>query len=323
MDVVKLMNERGIRRVVIEDLKKRPLGIITIRDVLRNLECDYRDFLERKLRHTRDLLNLMPEMLVEVSDTGSELLIVWANAKVFKHFGSDIIDKPVQELVPPATWHKMYKTLLSSGRIENVRFKKGEGMYQASGFYIKTGGEVENGRIQLMIVDITEDMRLSFTDPLTGLYNRRFINEVLIKEIERDKRLDKEFSIVLLDLDNFKKVNDTFGHLSGDIALKTVAGIMTGNVRKFDIVGRYGGEEFVIVMPETSKIRALDIADRIRSVLGRKSIGIAGRKRIKLTGSFGIATFKEDGTSPAELLFLADERLYKAKREGKNRVVVR
>ncbi|MBF0558244.1 MAG: GGDEF domain-containing protein [Nitrospirae bacterium] len=323
VDVVKLMNDQSIRRVVIEDRAKRPLGIVTIRDVLKNLECDYCDFLERKLRNTRDFLNLMPGMLIEVSDTGNNRLIVWANDKVFTRFGRDIIDKPVTELVPPAIWNKMYKTLLASNRIENVRFKKNEDMYQASGFYIKTDGKVENGRIQLMMVDITEDIKLSFTDPLTGLYNRRFINEVLMKEIERDKRLGKEFSIVLLDIDNFKRVNDTYGHLSGDEVLKTVAMLMTDNVRKFDVVGRYGGEEFVIIMPETPKITAFDVSERIRSILEKKSIGITGRKRIKLTASFGIATFQVDGMSSAELLLLADERLYKAKKEGKNRVVDR
>lgn len=323
MDAVKLMNDRGIRRVVIEDPAKGLLGIITIRDVLKNLECDYCDFLERKLRHTRDLLNLMPEMLVEVSDTGDERLIVWANAEVFKRFGRDVIDRRVTELIPAAVWKDIYKTLLASGRIENVRFRKNEYMYQVSGFYIKTDGEVEDGRLQLMIVDITEDIRLSFTDPLTGLYNRRFLNEVLMKEIERAKRLGKQFSIVLLDLDNFKKVNDTFGHLSGDAALKTVAGLMTGNVRKFDVVGRYGGEEFVVIMPETGRNTARDVSERIRSLLEKKSIGVPGKKRIRITASFGIATFQEDGMTPTELLFLADERLYNAKRGGKNRVVDR
>lgn len=321
VDVVKKMNRNNIRRVVIRNRERTALGIVTIRDVLKNLEGDYSKFLERKLKHTKDILNLLPEMLIEVADTRKEQLIIWANEKVMKRFGKRIIDKRITEFIPPNTWEKIYGALLKSGKIENIKYKKDEGIYELSGFFIRTEGRVEKGRVQLIVRDITEEIKMSVTDPLTSLYNRRFINEFLIKELERSKRLRKHFSIAIVDLDDFKKLNDTYGHLAGDIVLKAVSGLMTAGTRKVDLAGRYGGEEFVIIMPETAKNTALQAADRLRAKIENETIPISKRRKVKITASFGIATFPEDGASTDDLLITADDRLYKAKREGKNRVV--
>ncbi|MBI3592107.1 MAG: GGDEF domain-containing protein [Nitrospirae bacterium] len=319
--VVKVMNDSIIRRVVIEDKAGSAIGIVTIRDVLKSLEGDYSEFLERKLKHAKDVLNLLPEMLIEVSDTGKEHLVIWANEKAINRFGKKILDRPITEFIPAKTWEKVYSILYKSHKIEDVRFKKNDEVYELSGFFIKTDGKLERGRTHLIVMDITEDIKLSTTDPLTGLYNRRFTNEVLMKEIERSKRLNKKFSIVICDLDDFKRLNDNYGHLSGDEVLRSIAKLMTENTRKLDIVGRYGGEEFVIIMPETARGISFHVSDRLRDKIEHKEITLSKRRKVKITASFGIATIPEDGMSPDDLLITADDRLYKAKREGKNKVV--
>lgn len=321
VDVVAAMNDRDIRRVVVNDEEGRALGIITIKDVLRNLEGDYSEFLERKLRHAKDVLNLLPEMMIEVSDARKEHLVAWVNEMVLTRFGRKLIDRPVTRLIPVKTWEKICSGLRRSGTVEDVRFRKDSQIYELSGFFIKTDGKAERGRIQLIIRDITEDIRLSTTDPLTGLYNRRFIHEFLVKEIERSKRLDKSFSVVILDLDDFKRLNDTYGHPAGDAVLRTIAQMITDNVRRADIAGRYGGEEFIVIMPESASGIASYAAERLRSRIEQQAIELPKKKRASLTASFGVATFPQDGTSPDDLLVAADDRLYRAKREGKNRVV--
>lgn len=321
IDITKTMNARNIGRVVIEDADGLALGMITDRDLVRNLEGNYNEFLERKLKYTKKVLNLLPVMLFEVIDTGSELLVVWANEKVLSRFGRKIIDKPVTELVPAQEWNDIYHVLMEQNKIEDVRFKKDNCIFEFSGIYLPIDKITEKGRIQLFLKDITEEVMLTTTDSLTSIYNRRYMNEFLAKETERSKRAHREFSITIIDVDDFKKVNDMYGHASGDVVLKEIARGMISCAREYDIVGRYGGEEFLIIMPEVNKQTAVDVADRIRRNIEKHEIELTGGAKVTVTASFGIASFEEDGNSPDDLLVKADERLYKAKREGKNRVV--
>jgi diguanylate cyclase (GGDEF)-like protein len=258
---------------------------------------------------------------MEVADTDKDHLITWSNEKAIDLFSMKIIDKPVTKIIPAKTWGKIYPVLLKSHKIENIRFKKRDNIYELTGFFIKTDNVLEKGRIQLIIKDITEDIKLSIIDSLTCLYNRRFINEVLMKETERSSRLNKKFSLVMFDLDDFKKVNDLYGHFAGDNVLKSIAKLTDKGIRKADIAGRYGGEEFVIIMPETDKKTAYRVTERLRTKIGNKEIMTPKKKKITITASFGIASYPEDGTSPEDLLLMSDERLYKAKKEGKNRTV--
>ncbi len=320
VDVVKTMNNNNIRRVVVEDSKGAVVGMITLRDVLKNLEGGYSDFLEMKLKYTKEILNLLPEMLLEVSDTGKEHLIIWANEKFLNKHSRKVIDRPITSFIPVKTWEKIYNNLLRSSKIEEVRFKKGKDVYEVSGFFIKTDGKLEKGRIHLIARDITDDIRLLTTDTLTGIYNRRFINEFLINEIERSKRMNKRFSIAMLDIDDFKKLNDTYGHMAGDAVLKFMSNLIAESLRKSDIVGRYGGEEFIIIMPETDmKVSGL-VSERVRKKIEDGAIPLSKKKSVNITASFGIASFPDDGISSDDLLITADDRLYKAKKEGKNKV---
>jgi diguanylate cyclase (GGDEF)-like protein len=321
IDVVKTMNNRDIRRLVVEDEDGLATGMITNRDLVRNFEGDYNDLLERKLKHSKDVFNLLPEMLFEAIDIGDDQLVVWANEKVLSRFGKQIIDQSMTELVPSEKWRDIYSVLINQKKVEDVRFKKHECTYEFSGFYLPLDKTTEKGRIELILRDITEEVMLATTDPLTKIYNRRYMNEFLAMETQRSRRSQKEFAVVLVDVDDFKKINDAYGHLSGDVILKMIVGGIISGTRQYDIVGRYGGEEFLIIMPEIDKLTAVHVADRMRRNIENHEIEVLDGEKVRVTASFGVSIFSEDGISPDDLLVKADERLYKAKWEGKNRVV--
>src|SRR6058998_1327424 len=157
----------------------------------------------------------------------------------------------------------------------------------------------------------------SFRDDVTGLYNRRFFSLRLEEEISRFRRFSHPVSVVLLDLDGFKSVNDEFGHAVGDETLREIAQILVKQSRGINVVSRYGGDEFAILLVETSKAGARLYADRIRQVIG--SFPFSHGKHI--TASLGVASVPDDEAATAEDLFrAADEALYAAKRAGKNQV---
>ncbi len=320
VEVVEVMNYKNIRRIVVIDDTGSAINMVTIRDVIENLEGDYSKFMERKLRGAKEILNLLPEMLIEVTDTGREQLIIWVNDKVLSTFGREILDKPVTGLLPPETWNNIHSTLSTLGKIEHIKLKIKDRIYELSGCFISTFGKMEQGRFQLIMRDITDDIMMSTVDPLTNIYNRRFINGFLIKELERGKRLDRHFAVVISDIDNFKAINDAHGHLSGDLVLQTLAQLMTGTVRNLDVVGRYGGDEFMLILPDSNKESALKVMDRLRTNVQDITIKVLKDAEVKITASFGISFFPEDGSSLEDLLVAADERLYKAKRLGKNQI---
>lgn len=157
----------------------------------------------------------------------------------------------------------------------------------------------------------------SFKDDVTGLYNRRFFSLRLEEELSRNRRFNHPVSVVLLDLDGFKAVNDDFGHAAGDETLRDVAQILMRHSRGINVVSRYGGDEFAILLVETSKAGALLYADRIRETVA--TFPFAHGKPV--TASFGVASLPGDEAETGEELFrAADEALYRAKRAGKNQV---
>jgi diguanylate cyclase (GGDEF)-like protein len=158
----------------------------------------------------------------------------------------------------------------------------------------------------------------SFKDEVTGLYNRRFFSLRLEEEISRFRRFNHPVSVVVLDLDGFKSVNDEFGHAVGDETLRDVGQILMKHSRGINVVSRYGGDEFAVLLVETSKSGARLYADRIRQVVA--TFPYSHGKRV--TASFGVASLPDDEASTSEELFrAADEALYAAKRAGKNQVV--
>ncbi|MCA9482255.1 MAG: diguanylate cyclase [Nitrospina sp.] len=161
---------------------------------------------------------------------------------------------------------------------------------------------------------------ISRIDPLTRLSNRRDIQEVLGRELSRCQRYENEFSIIMGDIDFFKKVNDQYGHDMGDNVLKEVAGMLQNEVRKIDKVARWGGEEFLIVLPDTDLPGAYRVAEKIRAAVELRESRF-DEAIVKLTMSFGVAGISEVGGKIEEMIKLADLRLYKAKDQGRNKVV--
>ena len=159
-------------------------------------------------------------------------------------------------------------------------------------------------------------------DELTGLYNRRRFQERLKIETERARRYGRDLSLLMLDIDHFKLVNDTYGHRAGDAVLADLATLMRDATRETDQVARYGGEEFVILMPETPELAAVAIAERIRETVAEHTT-VAGEVSIRFTVSAGVATLVHgEGQAGEDIVRRGDEAMYQAKRSGRNRVAV-
>ncbi len=162
---------------------------------------------------------------------------------------------------------------------------------------------------------------LSITDSLTQLLNRRYFLERLDEEINRAREFNLEFSFLMVDIDHFKDYNDRFGHLAGDIVLRQTSRIIKKSTRQIDLVGRYGGEEFSILLPETSKQGAYLAAERIRKSLEAKKIK-AYDESLNVTISIGLCSFPKDAKTEDEIIDKADLALYQAKNKGRNQVCI-
>ncbi|OGF62395.1 MAG: hypothetical protein A2Y62_17255 [Candidatus Fischerbacteria bacterium RBG_13_37_8] len=163
---------------------------------------------------------------------------------------------------------------------------------------------------------IEELHKQAITDPLTSLANRRFFNQALTKEIQRSIRTQRTLSLIITDIDNFKDINDAYGHQMGDQVLIKVASIFTVNSRTIDLIARIGGDEFAIILPEANAKQAFDVADRLRHVLSSTHIEPIGY----ITASFGISTFSALFHNADEFITQADNAMYQAKKLGRNRV---
>ena len=157
-------------------------------------------------------------------------------------------------------------------------------------------------------------------DSLTGLANRRVLDERLEEELDRSRRYGTHLSLILVDIDNFKSVNDRYGHQCGDDVLRGVAPVFGNSLRELDLAGRFGGEEFALVLPGTPVASALRVAEQIRRALAKVTVVGPGGELIGVTASFGAAEFPAN-TSVGSLVEAADRALYQAKRDGKDRVV--
>jgi len=179
-------------------------------------------------------------------------------------------------------------------------------------FKFLTGGNIENAYHE-------EIYRLTTIDGLTQIFNKRYFLETIEREIARSHRYRRELSLVMFDIDHFKKVNDGYGHLAGDYVLKHLAQTVRAKIRREDCFARYGGEEFAIVLPEIDNGNCLPFAEKIREIVERTDFKFENA-RIPLTISMGVASVDPDLIDAAGIIKRADERLYEAKASGRNRV---
>ena len=186
-------------------------------------------------------------------------------------------------------------------------------------YFVNVNHELKNPKV-IELAAFERTARSAVTDALTGLYNRGFFLQALTREVQRARRHDLLLSLVMVDLDNFKSINDTRGHPEGDRVLVRAAALINESLREIDIAARYGGEEFAIILPETSRAGAAVVADRIRLRLAtdfaRRRTGPA------VTLSAGVAGYPEDAGSADDMVRRADEALYRSKANGKNRVTL-
>ncbi|CAN5347257.1 diguanylate cyclase [soil metagenome] len=178
----------------------------------------------------------------------------------------------------------------------------------------ETNAELEEMNKQLV--------KLSITDGLTELFNHRHIHELLGEEFERSARTGESIAVVMMDLDHFKAVNDTHGHPTGDVVLHETAGMIRDTAREIDMPGRYGGEEFIAILPETDEQAAVNFAERVRSAVEEHEYR-DGETLVRMTVSCGVAASASGGNvdTPQGLLKRADDALYAAKEGGRNRVI--
>ncbi|MDP1896337.1 MAG: GGDEF domain-containing protein, partial [Sulfurimicrobium sp.] len=180
----------------------------------------------------------------------------------------------------------------------------------------------ENRRLEQMVKERTEEIeKLSNTDGLTGLWNRRHLEEMLKQEFQRASRHGHSLTVMLLDLDHFKHVNDTYGHLGGDEVLREAATRVRSALRHTDFVARYGGEEIVVILIDTPLSCATVVGEKLREAIANNPVNYEG-KDILVTTSIGISAIHADDTCPQNILERADIGLYRSKEGGRNRVTV-
>lgn len=259
--------------------------------------------------------------------------------KMFGYGAQEVKDKPSNILLPEnarAENEKVVADFLKDGtfrrRLNDKGYvlkglrKNGDEFYtQSTIMRLEFDGQLY---ISFIIRDITEDkkteeelLKLASTDPLTGALNRREFTALVEREAKRSRRYDRPLSIMMFDLDHFKNLNDTYGHAAGDKALQRFTTICCNALRNIDIFGRWGGEEFVSILPETSADNAAVIAERLRKLVSETEIDFKGEK-IKFTVSIGIAQFKQNESSIEGPLGRADAAVYDAKKAGRNNIAI-
>jgi len=233
-------------------------------------------------------------------------------------FYSDLVFALLSRRYPqPGEAHMMWDQIISHRNVLTQALERNPGIVVAALDWLSNvqddktveWGLIETGKLENMLTR-------AVLDGLTGLYDHDTVLTLLEKEIERARRHSKTISLLMLDLDDFKLVNDNFGHQKGDEVLVRLADIIRETIRTMDVAGRYGGEEFIVILPETDIISAIQSAERIRETIEDQF-----SQDMQLTASVGIACFPNDGDNVTTLVKAADEALYQAKAEGKNQVV--
>ena len=284
--------------------------------------------LKRVEKKLNDYVALIDESVITSSTDlqGNITYVSNAFCRISKYEKSELIGKNHRIIrhpdMPEDIYRELWNTIINNqswqGEIKN-RAKDGSSYWVYA--VISPDFDDKGERIGYTAIrqDITDKKRaeaLAITDRLTGLYNRLKLDEVLMYEIVKTKRYHTALSLIIIDVDHFKSVNDTYGHQVGDTVLKEVANILRTVSRGSDVVGRWGGEEFLIILPNTNLAGALVAAEKIRTAIEEHSFSVAGKK----TASLGVSEFLVEETEDA-FIERADQALYRAKTGGRNQVV--
>jgi diguanylate cyclase (GGDEF)-like protein/PAS domain S-box-containing protein len=329
--------------------KGRTVRVVEFRDITelkkaytRTLEVNKRlqqEIIERRI--TEEALKASEEKLQTIIETSPDGIAIsslegnveFVTVKGLSMWGYDTVDeiigRNIMEFLHPA-YHEKARYLITEMLKGNLTGAAEYMMVRRDGscFYCEVNAnvlrDINKNPIGILYVerDITERKlleeelkELAIKDQLTGLYNRRKIDEVLMKEKQQADRSQQDLSIIIADIDMFKLVNDQFGHLVGDIVLSEVTKILGSSIRKTDVLGRWGGEEFMIICPDTDLNGALNLAEKLRRKIAQYHFDQVGHK----TCSFGVAQLRKD-ESIDSLLLRSDTALYRAKERGRNRV---
>ncbi|MBF0482035.1 MAG: diguanylate cyclase [Desulfovibrionaceae bacterium] len=241
----------------------------------------------------------------------------WASLE--KEFGEEIYSEALYqltrlELSPPRAKICVNDILVHQAELAD-RLSRPVGLLTAVCDYFQYVKPMLNEPVLVEVRLLLQKEEGAYKDELTGLFNRRYFNIELTREMERYRRFGHPFSLLMIDVDHFKRVNDKHGHLAGDQALRTLAGILNQSARLCDRAARFGGEEFTVILPQSCREEALIAAERIRAEVARTPVVYEGANLGPITVSVGVATYPADALDCAQLLRRADEALYQAKRK--------
>lgn len=307
--------------------------------ISNNLLCIQLDSMQEQIDAGRSRLEQIvlsspfPIMISKLKD--DHLLLI--NEKAANLFNVDIYSsykyRTVDFYVDPNNRNELISLLEKNPVVENFEILvRAKGMTES--FWLLVSARVIDYNYEIAIYmafqDITErkqkELRLydqATRDPLTGCYNRRSFDEMVVKEVYKARRTKRPFCVFMIDADHFKKVNDTYGHGAGDRVLKALAACCRRTLRESDIISRFGGEEFVVFMPDTKIEMAFKVCDRLRINISELIVNGDNKEEIKFTVSMGLVESSEDDDLNMEnLLKISDDALYIAKKSGRNRVII-
>lgn len=331
----------GASEYLIKDVDRRYLELLptTIHEAVRHYKTE-KDAMEKDM-YLKAVVENIYSGIIGVDENGVISMINPIAMRVFGYSEEEIVHSHISRLIPFSFAVEDDKKIVKKLESGNIRII--DSGYEGTGtrkdgsefpiiFNISEIWTSSRKFLNIAFMDISDRKQVesflqeqALHDGLTGLYNKRAIQSIFKDELERSIRYGRSFALLMLDIDHFKNLNDTYGHQAGDEVLKGLALIIKKSIRKVDKAARYGGEEFVIILPEAEKEDAFKVAEKLRSNVESHQFA-AGQNsgqeaQIKSTISIGVAGFPEDGAAMDSLISAADKALYAAKRSGRNRVV--